>query len=448
MSLSKYSGDNLAEDIMKPEVWRKTFRFLSIMELVRLRQVCGTFNDEIDFLFKSQEKLGIFDPRRPPVNFDLSSDSRYYVPNSSWIRLDNLRQHLPTLKSLFPSVKVLVMNSSGNYKLYIEDILDSFVDLESLAMNDHINCCDTTRSYPKLKHLFLRAVSGTKLLSLPSLESLRISCDFSELKPWMEKNSGRPSKRCEIEYPYSGDPDYSLQCLSSLPSSLEYLKTGNFFGYSRQFKPMFPKLMEVENGGDVHYEGNFPDGGEEQDEGNFHDFGYTQFIDFLKDHKLTLKKITTSIHSINDEELKNMLSCLPHGGHVTILPSWGLEGADYVRQFELIGSLCRDRNLYLEIIEYHVTESLDDPQRFLDFLPPETQSLTLDVSRSMTHNEASYRKLILEILASPLRSTVLYFYSTEEAKKILSTAIQELPETHEAILEWFQPQRVIIRRRN
>ena len=64
MSLSKFSGDNLAEDVMPPEVWMKTFRFLSIMELVNLREVCSTFKDEVDFLFGRQDKLGIFKLRR------------------------------------------------------------------------------------------------------------------------------------------------------------------------------------------------------------------------------------------------------------------------------------------------------------------------------------------------------------------------------------------------
>ena len=220
MSLSKYSGDNLAEDFIKPSVWRKTFRFLSIMELVILRQVSSTFKDEVDYLFTTQDKLGIFHPTEDAVDRSMCDDLHYYVPNSSWIRLTKRlrQQHLLTLKSLFPSVKVLVMNSSEK-KLLIEDILDSFVDLESLAIDDEIECRDTNRSYPKLKHLFLKSVSGAKLPSLPSLESLRINCnDFSKLKLWMEKNFGRPSKRCEIDYSYAGNPDYSMQCFSSLPA--------------------------------------------------------------------------------------------------------------------------------------------------------------------------------------------------------------------------------------
>ena len=83
MSLCKFSGDNLAEDVMKPEIWRKTFRFLSILELVRLRQVCQTFKDEVDFLFTTQDKLGIFDPTENAVDLSLSDDPRYSVPNSS-----------------------------------------------------------------------------------------------------------------------------------------------------------------------------------------------------------------------------------------------------------------------------------------------------------------------------------------------------------------------------
>ena len=142
--VSKFSGDNLAEDIMKPEVWRKAFRFLSIMELVRLREVCETFKDEVDFLFGTQNKLGIFERWRGPVHRywvpDLYNDP-YYVPNSSWIRLHSMRQYLPTLKSLFPSVKLLVIIPAKfslfifYSKLYIEDIFYSFVDLESFAFN-------------------------------------------------------------------------------------------------------------------------------------------------------------------------------------------------------------------------------------------------------------------------------------------------------------------------
>ena len=179
------------------------------------------------------------------------------------------------------------MNSSEK-KLLIEDILDSFVHLEFLAIDDHIECRDTSRSYPKLKHLFLAWSSGAKLPSLPSLQSLRINChDFSELKSWMEKNFGRPSKRCELVYPYCESRDYSLQCLSFLPSSLEYLNSGNFFEYSRQLKPMFPNLMEVSREQvDVHIVGNIVD------------CGHTQFIDFLKDHSLTLKKVTTDLYFI------------------------------------------------------------------------------------------------------------------------------------------------------
>ena len=438
MSLCKFLGDNLAEDLMPPETWRMTFKFLSIMELVRLRQVCSTFKDEVDFLFGRQDKLGIFDPFCVPMNSDLCSDPRYYIPDSSWIRLNSLRQHLPTLKSLFPSVKVLVMNSSCIYELYIEDILDSFVDLESLAIdNDDTECRDTDQSYPKLKHLFLGYVYRTELVFLPSLESLRIQCDdFSELEPWMEKNFGRPSKRLEIDYPFSEDPDYSLQCLSSLPSSLEYLKFRDFFGYSRQFKPMFPKLMEVDRVNVQEYR-----------EDDIVDYGHTQFINFLKDHTLTLKKVTTHLEQMNDEQLKDMLSCLLRGTHINISLPEGLERADYVRQLGLIGGLCRDRNFYLEIDAYDLRECLDNPNRFLDILPPETQSLTLWVSK-MTF--ASCRRLILEILSSPLRSTILYFDQTEESKRTCSAAIQGLPETHEAILEWFyaKPKRLIIRRRN
>ena len=280
-------------------------------------------------MLNTQEKLGIFDPSRGPVHLDLCSDPRYDIPNSSWIRLNSLRQHLPTLKSLFPSVKLLVMNSSKSgcnprvyYKLYMEDILDSFVDLESLAIDSRIRCCDPSRSYPKLKHLFLNSVSEAKLPFLPSLESLRIYCDLSELKPWLEKNFGRPSKWCAIDCTFLSR-DNSFQRLSSLPPSLEYLKTGNFFEYKRQFKPMFPRLVEV-NRVEV----------EVRREDNTNDYGHAEFIDFLKDHSDTLKKVTTHFYSINDEQLKDMLSCLPHLTHITISPLNGLK-KDEVRQYKL-----------------------------------------------------------------------------------------------------------------
>ena len=104
-----------------------------------------------------------------------------------------------------------------------------------------------------------------------------------------------------------------------------------------------------------------------------------------------------------------------------------------------------DRNLYLEIDECY-----RNPNRFLNILPPETQSLTLNVSH-MDHDEASCRTLIEEVLVSTVRSTTLHYrYPSEEAKITLSTAIQGLPETHEAILECFEAKRkrIIILRRN
>ena len=111
--------------------------------------------------------------------------------------------------------------------------------------------------------------------------------------------------------------------------------------------------------------------------GYFLGYGHTQFINFLKDHTLTLEKVTTSLCLITDEQLKDMLSCLRPGTHIKISPPRGCNSADEVRQYGLIGGLCRDRNLYLEIDGYDLSESLGDPTRFLDILPSETQSLIL-----------------------------------------------------------------------
>src|SRR2546429_207536 len=49
-------------------------------------------------------------------------------------------------------------------------------------------------------------------------------------------------------------------------------------------------------------------------------FSYqTIFIDFLKDHSLTLKKVSTHLQDVNAEQLEEILSCLPCGTHVTLL---------------------------------------------------------------------------------------------------------------------------------
>ena len=99
------------------------------------------------------------------------------------------------------------------------------------------------------------------------------------------------------------------------------------------------------------------DRGNVQDpEGNIVDHGHTEFINFLKDHTLTLKKVTTHLEEINDDQLEAMLSCLPHGTHIKISLQ-GLDRADYVRQFALIGGLCLDKNFYLEIDAYDLRQS-------------------------------------------------------------------------------------------
>lgn len=73
---------DLPEDFMNPECWRNTFRFSSIMELVRLKGVCEAFKEKVHFLFGKQEKLDIFDPWRGILYSNLCSDPSYYVPNS------------------------------------------------------------------------------------------------------------------------------------------------------------------------------------------------------------------------------------------------------------------------------------------------------------------------------------------------------------------------------
>jgi hypothetical protein len=274
------------------------------------------------------------------------------------------------------------------------------------------------------------------MVCLPSLESLEISKDFNGIKQWLKMNAGRPSKRFEIGwFSDQHDPDFSFQCLSSLPSSLEYLKTGDFLEYTRRFQPLFPRLKEVDR---LEFKSQTV-------------FGGTQFIDFLKDHRLTLKKVSTHLDDVHVEQLEKMLSCLSCGTHVTLHPF--LEEADYVRMFMVIGRQCREKNLVLNMAWDCILESrtLDEILRFVDILPPETQSLRLRVLGLIFTDEASCRRYIQGIFDSPLRSTILRMEkTTEEIRRAWTSAIQGLPETHEATLEWFEPkpQRVIIRRRS
>ena len=456
MSLPKFSGDNLAVDLMKPEVWRKTFTFLPIMELVKLRQVCLTFRDEVDFLFGVQENLGIFESKKYPVDIQLCEDPGHEVPNSSWIWLDNFVYHLSTLKSLFPSVKVLVINAAMfrfhvdytiHYIINIEQILDTFVNLECLAINDRIVCSDTDRNLPNLKHLSVHELIGKDLFFMPSLESLHVRCDIYTLniKSWLEINGGRPSKRFEIGYFTKSESIESFQCLSSLPSSLEYLKTGDFFGYSRRFEPMFTRLKEVDRLRQHSHQN--------EDDDDHIDFGNTEFISFLKDHRLTLKKVSTHLEGINDEQLEEMLSCLEPGTVVTLHPWLHLKNMEYVRLFSVLGRLCRDHNLVLNITwDFTLVKvTLEKFLQLLDMLPPETYSLKMHVVESISTTETSCQTLVERIVASPLISTILEIEEiTEEVKRSWSSVIQGLPETHEAILDWFEPKydSVVIRRRN
>ena len=434
MLLSKFSGDNLAEDLMKPEVWRKTFKLFPIMELVKLREVCSTFKDEVDFLFATQTKLGIFGSMKPRFEINFCQDPLHDIPVSSWIRMDKpFIEYLSSLKSMFPSVKVLCINYGIGCE--IEKVLESFVELECLAINDQVWCCETTSNFANLKHLITAGMIEEEMLSLPSLESLEISYGFNAIEPWLKMNVGRPSKRFVIGW-FSNqfDPNFSFQCLSSLPSSLEYLKTGDFKGYSRRFQPLFPRLKEVKRPELFKSDVDF----------------VTPFIDFLKDHSCTLKKVSLHLLDVSVEQLEEILSCLSCGTEVTLLPWYFLREADNVRKFLVIG---RQKNLILNMTRNYRTRSktLDKILRFVDVLPPETQSVQLRVSGLIFTDETSCRRYIQGILASSLRLVTLKMEkTTEEIRRVWTSAIQGLPETHEAILEFFEPkpQRVIIRRRN
>ena len=436
MLLSKFSGDNLAEDLMKPEVWRKTFKLFPIMELVKLREVCSTFKDEVDFLFATQTKLGIFGSMKPRFKINFCQDPLHDIPVSSWIRMDKpFIEYLSSLKSMFPSVKVLCINYG--IACEIGKVLESFVELECLAISDYVWGYET--NFPYLKHLITTAIFGGKMICLPSLESLEIKQCFDTIEPWLKMNVGRPSKRFVIGW-FSNqfDPNFSFQCLSSLPSSLEYLKTRDFKGYSRRLQPLFPRLREVERLKLLE---------------SGMDFVVTAFIDFLKDHRLTLKKVSTHLNDVNVDQLEEMLSCLQCETHVTLIPCYFSKDADYVRIFLLIGRQCREKNLVLKMKWNCILASrtLDEILRFVDILPSETQSLQLAVHGLIFTDETSCRRYIQDILASPLRSTTLRMdETTEEIRRAWTSAVQGLSETHEAILEFFEPkpQRVIIRRRN
>ena len=327
MPLCKFSGEILAQDLMKPEVLRETFKLFPIMELVRLRRVCSTFKDEVDFLFATQTKLGIWGSRKPIFEIEFCQDPLHDIPNSSWIRMEtSFIEHLSTLKSIFPYLKVLWVN----YQLEceIETVLESFVELECLAISDYVRCYKTTSNFANLKHLITTGIIGGETLCLPSLETLEISNDFHAIKHWLQLNVGLPSKRFAIGW-FSDQLDlgFSIQYLSSLPSSLEYLKTGHFKGYSRRFQPLFPKLKEVDR---LEFKSQTG-------------FEGTPFIDFLKDHRLTLKKVSTHLNDLNVEQLEEILSCLPCETDITIHASYFLNEADYVRMLLLIGRQCRKK---------------------------------------------------------------------------------------------------------
>ena len=180
--MSKFS----AEDLMKLEVWKKTFKLFPIMELVKLREVCSTFKEGVDVLFATQTKLGIWGSRKPIFEIEFCQDPLHDVPNSSWIRMDkSFLEHLTTLKSMFPSVKILCINYGIGCE--IEKVLESFVELECLAINDQVWCCETTSNFANLKHLITAGMIGEEMLSLPSLESLEISYGFNAIEPYSRR---------------------------------------------------------------------------------------------------------------------------------------------------------------------------------------------------------------------------------------------------------------------
>ena len=384
------------------------------------------------------------------MKIELCHDPLHYIPNYCWIRLKNLNQHLSTLKSLFPSVKVLVINAPTNNRytrddmsyslLCLEGIMDAFVDLECLSISDDLISMDSERSFPKLKHLCFDDTFTNEVPSLPSLESLRLN-DCKTIKPWLEKNVGRPSKRFAISIFSIDDPVESFSCLSSLPSSLEYLKTSDFKAYKRRFQPMFPRLKEVDR---LQEHISVA----EEDE-----FGNTQFFNFLKDHKLTLMKVSSQLVYVSDEELEEMLSCLPFGTEVTFLLHQSSKRKEYIRQFRIMRRHCSEKNLHLNLI-WEFSGTLIKLLQFFAILPPETQSLKLMGVESICRNEASCRTVIDRILASLLRLITLelgtYNRRDEGIRRSWSSATQGLQDSHEAILEFLEgkPQKVIIRRKN
>ena len=406
-----------ATQVLPQEIWRNVLERLSNTDLIVSTLVCKTFKAEGEVVLKKQTKLGIF-----------ISDKRYifkcyhpdhHVPDNRTLVIKDIRQ-LQAVKTLMPLIKILEIQP--NDYLDIQCILTSFVNLECLAVNGQILCEDSTQVFPALKHLTVFDFCyDSNLYSLPSLESFDVFA-FRGLFPyllesWFQENTGIPLKRIRVCY---------LDMLMSLPSSLEDItSTLGCMPYSRQFKPLFPKLSRFSS--DIIKWGNIT----------------REFIDFLKDHRTTLKELSLGFALFDDEHehdlFREVLQSL--GDELHFILNIKHTENNLLFFFILRCQLkCRVPNLKLELKAE--VRDFNELLFVLNEMPQQTRTVKLRVTGETEIEPLFCRMIIMCVIKSELITTSIKFDAQVVDKEAWVSAAHECQDTHDLSVQDIRGQKI------
>lgn len=331
----------------------------------------------------------------------------HVVPIHQTIRVKNM-QDIEAVTSLMPSIKVLRLHSLVSVDL--QEIMTCFVNLECLSLEGSIDCKDSRTSFPALKHLSVQSgIKGSHLPSLPSLESLDVIYGFDNLQPWLERNKDiLPLKSIRFRFSWIGGGIMSL-----IPfTSLEFIGGVNSFaGYERQFKPCFKNLsLRCKASTSNHVE----------------------FIDFLKDHRTTLKTLVIVIYNVTEDQLREILLCIDGQVQSLYLKNNLMSNEIFL---SVVGSNFKNRpsdvNLQLRLFVNDVAQIFF----FLMDMPRQTNRVTLKMYNKEARMSRQHCRGILRIVDA-LGLTIAQFQVCHEAYSDVAwqSAIKDYQDTHDMII--------------
>lgn len=350
-----------AKSILPLEVWGKVIKALTVNDILNARLVCLAFKSQGDYVLNKKDRLHLVgtcshigDMNRNC--FDV--DHKIGQEDVMIIRQQMTSEKWKKIGLLLPNIKILQVScSSYEWTSRLQEIKDNFKKVICLTLDKKI--LHNEGSFPDIRHF--RGVQFKVLNLMPALESIEVDSHENE----------------EIQFKF---PDTCTRLIigygsvlrwQQLPSSLEILHSFRLTltGYNRRYQPVFPSLKEL-----LLKE-------------CFYRHEATELVNFLCDHKLSLRKLVLD-QGIWEGKIQELMPAMTSVEELKLTLTTVDQSKRLREGLDVHASSLKKLTIISSLIEIeHVIP-------FIQNIPKQTSSLKLEVF----NNDPVYTSTLLEIM--------------------------------------------------